>query len=116
MLRYIEIYRPIHELLAAERASASHPEKITRKYIDDLIARGKYKEAICDLSVKLQYELRRILNEEQHATVNDMINEARDRKIIDRQQADTLHRYASAETDFNIRKQAKSNLTKRWYS
>ena len=100
LLRYIEIYRPIHELLAAERASASHHEKITRKYIDDLIARGKYKEAICDLSVKLQYELRRILNEEQHATVNDMINEARDRKIIDRQQADTLHRLRKCRNGF----------------
>ena len=100
LLRYIEIYRPIHELLAAERASASHPEKITRKYIDDLIARGKYKEAICDLSVKLQYELRRILNEELHATVNDMINEARDQKIIDRQQADVLHQLRTCRNGF----------------
>lgn len=100
MQQYMEIYRPIHELLSIERASASQPEKITKKYIDDLIARGKYKEAICDLSVKLQYELRRILGAESHATVNDMINTARDRKIIDREEADTLHKLRICRNGF----------------
>lgn len=98
--QYMEIYRPIHELLSIERASASHPEKITKKYIDDLIDRGKYKEAICDLSVKLQYELRKILDAESHATVNDMINAARAQKIIDREQADTLHKLRICRNGF----------------
>ena len=36
MNKYLEIYEPIHELLAIEREASSHPDKITKKYIDDL--------------------------------------------------------------------------------
>ena len=111
--QYIEIYRPIHELLATERAAASHPEKITKKYIDDLIARGNYKEAICDLSVKLQYELQRILDAERQATVNDMINKARAQKIIDREQADTLHKLRMCRNGFQHPGAGEVNLNKK---
>ena len=32
--RYMAIYEPVHDLLSIERSSSSHPEKITKKYID----------------------------------------------------------------------------------
>ena len=59
--RYLSIFEPIHEILSIERTASSNPEKITKKYIDEYIARGKYKDAICDLLVKLQCDLRKLL-------------------------------------------------------
>ena len=48
---FMGIYEPIHEILSIERTSASHPDKITKKYIDEYLSRGRFKDAICDLVV-----------------------------------------------------------------
>lgn len=90
--RYADIFDPIHDLLSIERTASSHPDKITEKYIDDQIARGKYKDAICDLLVKLQYDLRQILNADAAMPANELIDEARNQRLIDGKQAGALHR------------------------
>ncbi len=97
--QYFDIYEPIHELLSMERTSASHPEKLTKKYIDEHIARGRYKDAICDLLVKLQYDLRNIL-ENDEASADELINIARNEKLIDRKQADSLHQLRLCRNSF----------------
>ena len=56
--QFMDIYEPIQDILSIERTASSHPDRITKKYINDYLAHGKYKEAICDLVVKLQYDLR----------------------------------------------------------
>lgn len=98
--RYIEIFEPIHELLSIERTSSSHPEKITKQYIDSYIARGKYKDAICDLLVKLQYDLRKLLNADSTVAVNILIDEARNKGLIDRAQVDMLHKLRMCRNGF----------------
>lgn len=90
--RYSEIYKPIHELLSIERTSSSHPEKITQKYIDEQIRRGRYKDAICDLLVKVQYDLRKLLNADNSIPANDLIDEAKNSGVIDGKQANALHK------------------------
>ena len=97
--QYFDIYEPIHELLSMERTSASHPEKLTKKYIDDHISRGRYKDAICDLLVKLQFDLRNILKNEK-ASADELINIARDKKLVDRKQADSLHQLRMCRNGF----------------
>lgn len=57
--KYLAIYEPIHEFLSIERDSSSHPDKISKKYINDNLTKGRFKNAICDLLVKLQYDLRK---------------------------------------------------------
>ena len=89
--QYFDIYEPIHELLSMERTSASHPEKLTKKYIDDKIAKGKYKDAICDLLVKMQFDLRRILGNND-ASADELINLAKNARVIEESQADALHK------------------------
>ena len=90
--RYGEVYAPIHELLSIERMSASHPEKITQKYIDEQITRGRYKDAICDLLVKVQFDLRKLLNAESATPANELIDEAKNSGLIDGKQASSLHK------------------------
>lgn len=98
--RYFEIYRPIHELLSIERTSASHPEKINRKYIDDLLARGKYKDAVCDLLVKLQFDLRKLLKADNTIAANELIDEARRRSLVSHEQANLLHKLRMCRNNF----------------
>lgn len=92
LAHYLKLYEPIHELLSIERTSASHPDQITVKYIDGLLVRGKYKEAICDLLVKLQYDLRNILGTDRTAQANELIDLAKDDNIVTAQEASALHK------------------------
>lgn len=97
---YLEIYDPIHELLAIERTSSSHPDKITTKYIDDLIAKGKFKDAICDLLIKLQYDLRKLIESDEELQANELIDKAKDEKLIDRNECDSLHKLRKIRNGF----------------
>lgn len=98
--RFIKIYEPIHELLAIERTSSSHPDKITKKYIDEYVARGKYKEAICDLLIKLQFDLRYILNADKKMQANELIDAACNEKLIGRDEVDALHKLRMCRNGF----------------
>ena len=98
--RYFVIYEPLHELLSIERTASSNPEKITKKYIDEFIARGKYKDAICDLLVKLQYDLRKLLQADKSIQANELIENARNDGFIDKAQADKLHKLRICRNSF----------------
>lgn len=90
--KYLEIYEPIHELLAIEREASLHPDKITKKYIDDYISKGRFKNAICELSVKLQYDLRELLKADDKTEAFELINMAEQEKLIDNKKCSLLHK------------------------
>lgn len=98
--RYLEIYKPIHEFLSIEREASSHPDKINRKYIDDNIAKGRYKNAICDLSVKLQYDLRKILDTNDYLESFELINLAMQKGMIDERKCASLHKMRKIRNGF----------------
>ena len=98
--QFMDIYEPIHDILSIERTASSHPDRITKKYINDYLAHGKYKEAICDLVVKLQYDLRELLSMGDEASAHDLIEEARSQKIIDGKQASNLHKLRMCRNGF----------------
>lgn len=98
--QFMDIYEPIHDILSIERNSSSHPDKITKKYINEYLARGKYKEAICDLLVKLQYDLRELLITGAETSAHDLIEEARNQRMIDGKQAADLHKLRMCRNGF----------------
>ena len=98
--QFMDIYEPIHDILSIERTASSHPDRITKKYINDYLAHGKYKEAICDLVVKLQYDLRELLSMGDEASAHDLIEEARSQRIIDGKQASNLHKLRMCRNGF----------------
>ncbi|MDE6060817.1 MAG: hypothetical protein K2G31_05045, partial [Clostridia bacterium] len=98
--RYLDIFEPIHELLSIERTASASPEKITKKYIDDYIARGKYKDAICDLLVKLQYDLRKLLQADRETQANELIDSAFTDNLITKSQTDALHKLRICRNGF----------------
>lgn len=98
--QFMDIYEPIHDILSIERTASSHPDRITKKYINDYLAHGKYKEAICDLVVKLQYDLRELLSMGDEASAHDLIEEARSQRMIDGRQASNLHKLRMCRNGF----------------
>ena len=98
--QFMEIYEPIHDILSIERTASSHPDRITQKYINDYLVHGKYKEAICDLVVKLQYDLRELLSMGDETSAHDLIEEARSQRMIDGKQASNLHKLRMCRNGF----------------
>ncbi len=98
--QFMDIYEPIHDILSIERTASSHPDRITKKYINDYLSHGKYKEAICDLAVKLQYDLRELLSLGDDISAHDLIEEARSQRIIDSKKASTLHKLRMCRNGF----------------
>jgi len=98
--QFMDIYEPIHDILSIERIASSHPDRITKKYINDYLAHGKYKEAICDLVVKLQYDLRELLSLDNETSAHDLIEEAKAQRLIDSKQMSSLHKLRMCRNGF----------------
>ena len=112
MNKYLEIYEPIHELLAIEREASSHPDKITKKYIDDYISKGRFKNAICELSVKLQYDLRELLKTDDKTEAFELINMAEQEKLIDSKKCSSLHKLRKIRNGFQHPEKEQIQYTK----
>ena len=89
--RFDSIFNPVQEVLSIERTASEHPEKITRKFIDEQISRGRYSVAISNLLIKAQYDLRILLSADLTVGANELIDEAESQGIIKCDEANRLH-------------------------
>lgn len=110
--KYLEIYEPIHEFLSIEREASAHPDKITKKYIDDYLAKGRFKNAICDLLVKLQYDLRKLIEDSDNMGANDLINYAEKNGLIDKKKCHELHTLRQIRNGFQHPQRKQISFTK----
>lgn len=53
-------FSELNEVIATEMAATNDPRKINKTYIEQMLGKAKYKEAICDLHIRLQYELNKL--------------------------------------------------------
>ena len=90
--RFDAIFNPVQEILSIERTASEHPEKITKKFIDEQISRGRYSVAISNLLIKAQYDLRILLSADLTVGANELIDEAESQGIIKREEANRLHK------------------------
>jgi hypothetical protein len=90
--RFDAIFNPVQEILSIERTASEHPEKITKKFIDEQISRGRYSVAISNLLIKAQYDLRILLSADLVVGANELIDEAESQGIIKRDEANQLHK------------------------
>lgn len=90
--RFDSIFNPVQEVLSIERTASEHPERITKKFIDEQISRGRYSVAISNLLIKAQYDLRILLSADLTLGANELIDEAESQRIIKRDEANRLHK------------------------
>lgn len=89
---YTDVIETIHNLHSVERTASEHPENITKKFINEQTARGKYSVVISNLLIKAQYDLRALLSADTSLGALELIDEAQEQGIIDKHEADLLHR------------------------
>ena len=90
--RFDAIFNPVQEILSVERTASEHPERITKKFIDEQISRGRYSVAISNLLIKAQYDLRVLLSADLTVQANELIDEAENQGVIKRDEANRLHK------------------------
>jgi len=91
--QYCKIIHEEQDKLSIERTASEHPDKVTKQFIEWLISKGRYNEAISTLFVKLQYDLRVSLEAESFETAYDLINKAKERKLISADEMNILHKF-----------------------
>ena len=64
MERYIEI----KEVVTIEKEAIKNPKNISKNYIEQQLKKSRYRDAICDLHIRLQYELNRLFGTDNTPT------------------------------------------------
>ena len=84
--RFVEI----KEVVTIEKEATQNPKNINKNYIEQRLKKSRYKDAICDLHVRLQYELNRLFNTENMPTY-DLLLETDISNYLDEQEIDQMH-------------------------
>lgn len=93
--RFIEI----KEMITIEKEATKNPKNINKNYIEQRLKKSRYKDAICDLHVRLQYELNRLFNTEDMPTF-DLLSERDMSNYLDEQEIDQMHALRKCRNGF----------------
>lgn len=88
--KYENIMQPVFDYIMEERNATSKPEQITEIYIRGKISGGNWRSAVCDMHLKLEWLLSKALNVSKEKAL-DLINKAKNQKLITADTADLLH-------------------------
>lgn len=88
--KYEKIMQPVFDYIMVERNASSKPEQISESYIRDKIAKGEYNRAVCDMHLRLEWLLAKILKVTKEKSM-ELIDKAKKEKVITVNDADLLH-------------------------
>lgn len=88
--KYEDIMQPVFDYIMIERNVSTKPEQITEKYIIEKINSGDWNRAVSDMHIRLEWQLDKILKAPAEKAI-DLINKAKDEKLITADTADILH-------------------------
>lgn len=93
--RFIEL----KEMVSIEKEAIKNPKNINKNYIEQKLKKSRYKDAICDLHVRLQYELNRLFNTENESTF-DMLSDQRIANFLNEYEIDNMHALRKCRNGF----------------
>ena len=93
--RFIEL----KEMVSIEKEAIKNPKIINKNYIEQKLKKSRYKDAICDLHVRLQYELNRLFNTENESTF-DMLSDQRIANFLNEYEIDNMHALRKCRNGF----------------
>lgn len=93
--RFIEI----KEVVTIEKEATKNPKNINKNYIEQKLKKSRYKDAICDLHVRLQYELNRLFNTENAQTF-DLLSDSDIFNYLAENQVDDMHALRKCRNGF----------------
>lgn len=108
LLAYKARYIEIKEVVTIEREASKNPNKINRNYIDQMLKKSRYKDAICDLHVRLQYELNRLFKT-QNAKTFDLLSGVGINKYLNKKELTEMHALRKCRNEFQHPTEKRNN-------
>ncbi|WP_455099567.1 hypothetical protein [Peptostreptococcus stomatis] len=114
--RFIEI----KEVVTIEKEATKNPKNINKAYIDQLLKKSRYKDAICDLHVRLQYELNRLFEVKDIPTF-ELLSDNKLLNYLGEEEIDRLHALRICRNGFQHPKEKRDvqyseQIIKEWCS
>ena len=103
---FYERFIEIKEVVTIEKEAFKNPKNINKSYIDQRLKKSRYKDAICDLHVRLQYELNRLFNMENMPTFELLTNAGISRYLTE-DEVDDMHALRKCRNGFQHPKEKR---------
>lgn len=99
LLSFYKRYTEIKEFIEIEKNALKNPKKINKSYIANLLKNSKFKDAICDLHIRLEYELRRLFSDKSKK-ITELIVELKKRKYLTEGEINSLNILRKCRNNF----------------
>ena len=100
--RFIEV----KEVVTIEKEALRNPKNISNSYIEQRLKKSRYKDAICDLHVRLQYELNRLFNTENVHTF-DLLSDENITNYLSEEEISSMHELRKCRNGFQHPKERR---------
>lgn len=98
-LSFQDRYAEIKEVIFIEKEASRNPGKINANYINQMLKKSRYKDAICDLHVRLQYELNRIFGK-KNAQTFDLLSDVSIIQYLSEDELSKMHALRMCRNEF----------------
>ena len=99
LLSFYKRYTEIKEFIEIEKNALKNPKKINKSYIANLLKNSKFKDVICDLHIRLEFELRKLFPKQAKKTV-ELIAELKKRKYLTEGEINSLNILRKCRNNF----------------
>ncbi|TCT16011.1 hypothetical protein EDC18_10225 [Natranaerovirga pectinivora] len=99
LLAFNERYTDIREIVTIEIEALKNPSNINKNYINQRLKKSRYKDAICDLHIRLQYELNRLFGT-QNAQTYDLLSNAGITRYLSEDELSEMHVVRKCRNEF----------------
>lgn len=107
LISFQERFIELKGVVTIESEAFKNPENINKSYIEQRLKKSRYKDAICDLHVRLQYELNRLFNVENMATF-ELLSDAGISKYLTEEEVDDMHALRKCRNGFQHPKEKRN--------
>lgn len=94
-----ERYTEIKDIIVIEKEALKNPKNINKVYIKQKLKKSEYKEAICDLYIRLQYELNK-LYDVNNKTVHDLLSNDNIYQYLQKEEVDEMNILRKCRNNF----------------
>ena len=99
LFSFYKRYTEIKEFIEIEKNALKNPKKINKSYITNLLKNSKFKDAVCDLHIRLEFELRKLFPKQAKKTV-ELIAELKKRKYLTEGEINSLNILRKCRNNF----------------
>lgn len=108
LLAFHERYTDIREIIGIEMEALKSPSYIDTNYINQMLKKSRYRDAICDLHIRLQYELNRLFGTHSTKTF-DLLSDKDINQYLSKEELREMHDLRICRNEFQHPTVKRSN-------